>query len=488
MSKFSEQLDSLIQARVDKGRATIYSLSRNSGIDRSTLYKFRSGERLPPNEATLQRLLEALRLSPIQMEELRSAYAIARMGENRYLCRRNIVEFLNFFGQRETAHAVEEPPAPDGAVPWVLPAGARVYTGHMAVDSLVQKVIGAEVVRTHGELRLIAQPEYEFLVHTLSSLTLRRPCEVYHLLCLESEAPEEDNRYNLGCLRTAVELILSQCTYHPYFYYDSVTSHFQNSALLPYLVLTSTCAVQISYDRQYAVCLGGAEYVAFFRKVFDSACKRARPMMSNLKSAPESVDFYSRIQENHGVLRNCCGFEPCLSILMDRGMMKQYVLDFPNREALIDAFNGYVERQCNCLSKKPVVNYFTPEGLDAFCKTGHIWSVPHNACAPLAPADRCKILQRCCEGEKPVLHIRLLRPARFSVPHGLEIIDFGDNHIAFIYARNPDDYAVIFLHEQSLSACFADFFTYIEEGGLAYSEEESLEIVRQKLEELQSTL
>ena len=96
-----------------------------------------------------------------------------------------------------------------------------------------------------------------------------------HILCLESESQEEDNHYNLGCLRAVVELMFSLKSYQPYYYYDNITSHFKNSNSLPYLIVTSECALQLSYNQKYAVCLRGAEYVAFFRKLFNDARKNA---------------------------------------------------------------------------------------------------------------------------------------------------------------------------------------------------------------------
>lgn len=72
-------MQALIQPRIDKGQLTIYGLAQNSKIDRSSLYKFLNGERLPASLAVLNRLMEALRLSPTQSSELRTAYDISRM-------------------------------------------------------------------------------------------------------------------------------------------------------------------------------------------------------------------------------------------------------------------------------------------------------------------------------------------------------------------------------------------------------------------------
>ena len=95
----------------------------------------------------------------------------------------------------------------------------------LPVNNLVQAVVGRKPHGPKREILVIAQPDYDFLIHTLSALTLGRECSVQHILCLESESQEEDNHYNLGCLRAVVELMFSLKSYQPYYYYDNITSH-----------------------------------------------------------------------------------------------------------------------------------------------------------------------------------------------------------------------------------------------------------------------
>lgn len=317
MSVFSQKLQALIQPRIDKGQLTIYGLARNSKIDRSSLYKFINGERLPASTEILSRLVDALRLSPTQAFELRAAYDISRMGEERYRRRRHTLEFLNFFNQYVGTQPAETLPPPE---PPPLPSGcSEVRTGVLPVNNLVQAVVGAETARPNGEILVIAQPDYDFLIHTLSALTLGRECSVQHILCLENESQEEDNHYNLGCLRAVVELMFSLKSYQPYYYYDNITSHFKNSNSLPYLIVTSECALQLSYNQKYAVCLRGAEYVAFFRKLFNDARKNANLMLSTLDTVTDNIRFYQNIFQKCAAPHWVCSCSPHILQSMDRG-------------------------------------------------------------------------------------------------------------------------------------------------------------------------
>ena len=120
-----------------------------------------------------------------------------------------------------------------------LPDAQKSAQGSFRSTTLSKRWWGRKPHGQTGKVLVIAQPDYDFLIHTLSALTLGRECSVQHILCLESESQEEDNHYNLGCLRAVVELMFSLKSYQPYYYYDNITSHFKNSNSLPYLIVTS---------------------------------------------------------------------------------------------------------------------------------------------------------------------------------------------------------------------------------------------------------
>lgn len=484
MSVFSQKLQALIQPRIDKGQLTIYGLARNSKIDRSSLYKFINGERLPASTEILSRLVDALRLSPTQAFELRAAYDISRMGEERYRRRRHTLEFLNFFNQYVGTQPAETLPPPE---PPPLPSGcSEVRTGVLPVNNLVQAVVGAETARPNGEILVIAQPDYDFLIHTLSALTLGRECSVQHILCLESESQEEDNHYNLGCLRAVVELMFSLKSYQPYCYYDNITSHFKNSNSLPYLIVTSECALQLSYNQKYAVCLRGAEYVAFFRKLFNDARKNANLMLSTLDTVTDNIRFYQNIFQKCAAPHWVCSCSPHILQSMDRELFEKYIYDIPGREEIIQAFLGYCDRQRAFLQEKHAyIGFFTREGIDYFCRTGRFRQTPSSIYAPLEPRDRWELLRRFCEEQPPAFKSILLRNNPTPFPAHLEVIAFWDGSIAFSYEHTPHQFRVMLLFEKSLTSCFEDFFTYLENSRHVFSVSETKAFLRQKMEELE---
>ena len=76
MSVFSEKL----QECITKSNMKIASLSKISGVERSFIQKMLTGERIPSDPAVLQRLADALMLSPSQRRMLLDSYFISKMG------------------------------------------------------------------------------------------------------------------------------------------------------------------------------------------------------------------------------------------------------------------------------------------------------------------------------------------------------------------------------------------------------------------------
>ena len=93
MTSFS----ALLSALVEQKNIQIYPLTQYCSLDRSTMYKYLNGKRLPPKQALVERIADYMRLSPSEYEELITAWKIAQVGEENYYNRRNVENFiLNF--------------------------------------------------------------------------------------------------------------------------------------------------------------------------------------------------------------------------------------------------------------------------------------------------------------------------------------------------------------------------------------------------------
>ena len=85
MTNFSTLLSSFIEAK----NIQIYPLTQYCNLDRSTMYKYINGKRLPPRQELVERIADYMRLSPSEHDELLTAWKIALIGEEDYYNRRS---------------------------------------------------------------------------------------------------------------------------------------------------------------------------------------------------------------------------------------------------------------------------------------------------------------------------------------------------------------------------------------------------------------
>lgn len=84
MTNFSTLLSSFIEAK----NIQIYPLTQYCNLDRSTMYKYINGKRLPPRQELVERIADYMRLSPSEHDELLTAWKIALIGEEDYYNRK----------------------------------------------------------------------------------------------------------------------------------------------------------------------------------------------------------------------------------------------------------------------------------------------------------------------------------------------------------------------------------------------------------------
>ena len=99
--------------------------------------------------------------------------------------------------------------------------------------------------------------------------------------------------------------------------------------------------------------------------------------------------------------------------------------------------------------------------------------------------DRWELLRRFCEEQPPAFKSILLRNNPTPFPAHLEVIAFWDGSIAFSYEHTPHQFRVMLLFEKSLTSCFEDFFTYLENSRHVFRVSETKAFLRQKMEELE---
>ena len=90
MSKFSDLLNTYIE---EKG-VKIYPLAQYCKTDRSAVYRFINGTRVPSEQSVVQQMADYLKLTPQQKSRFYEAWEIANTGEGLWYQRKATERFL----------------------------------------------------------------------------------------------------------------------------------------------------------------------------------------------------------------------------------------------------------------------------------------------------------------------------------------------------------------------------------------------------------
>lgn len=178
MSIFSEQLKEFISQK----QMTVYSLAQKCDMDRSNVYKMVQGRRKPSGQGQVEHMAEALALTPYERGKLLEAYHITSLGEDLYYERKAIIRFIESLRQDESGETIV-PQIKRGS----FPAGEdRALQGENNVNSCLLCMVEREMEKEKPEIRMICQPEYDFLYKLLSIYGRgKKSAEISHIMCME---------------------------------------------------------------------------------------------------------------------------------------------------------------------------------------------------------------------------------------------------------------------------------------------------------------
>ena len=93
MSVFSDMLQNYVHEKNVK----VSALASYCGMERSTFYKFIVGKREPGSVELVEKIAHFIKLTPLETQQLREAWKMARIGEITYYTRKSVEHFLSDF-------------------------------------------------------------------------------------------------------------------------------------------------------------------------------------------------------------------------------------------------------------------------------------------------------------------------------------------------------------------------------------------------------
>lgn len=487
MSTFSRLLNSLVHQK----DISVYPMTQYCGIDRTLMYKYLNGKDYPKEQAIVDRMADFMRLSPLESEELLTAWQIEKIGWKEWNSRRNVEDFLlslpdisDFSRKFKTAGGTwvkQTVTAPSVSSSRACYPDCRALPTQTALNNVISQVIMDEIQKENGRLCLMLQPDYDYLFHLLMGLgEYEHQLPIDHILCLgnSSQSDKAVQDHNLVYLQKILPLYVRALDYNVYYYYDAVESHFSNLNGLSCLILTSSCAVTRTSDFQSGILYGKPEIVQMLRKHFDTCREKCSPFFSPIHSIEDTCEmtlkFFSENDEYYSLQP-----EPCIIPFLTPDLVDRVIRsDLPGRTELLSLLNDFLRHRKDSVFTENYHIFHTAPGLRRFMETGRSYEIPEDLYVPFSPEDRKLLLYRLSAFFPERYH--LLRSPLENLPQNFHLwVSASNGYIMFTNRKKKTIY--LLFTEPGLLTSFIDYLGNLEKKYL-YTGEECQHLMEELLE------
>ena len=468
MSDFSEKCRQYIE---DTG-TNIYRLSKISGLDRTSLQRMVTGKRLPGPEFISQFCLY-LRINPQQRQELIELYELERIGKPAYYNRKYIQNILENLAAPDFSALSYSP---------VISAKHQIQLS-FAIEEKLQHFLEHSLLRSENAPVLLTNfpPDcisfFRIILHL--SEKLGRKFDLKHLFCLCQNPEKSENvNSNLELLQCTLAFALTRYPYQPFFYY-SKEAHIDTSALLyPYYLVTESSVLLLTADLKSSILLDKADVVEQYLREAEKQFQSAAPFLFMRREPEEILNFYGEITMAKQTSSRVLESQPCVfSMLYDPDVWASSPenTDFIDPKMLKDTFKNRFP------APYTFHNYFTLSGLERFCQTGR-FAGPY-ACIPVefSPLVRQKMLEYFLETSLETGEYTMLKPSPLLTDRAYYEA-FSDYSIFLCFLDSQNKFLGFYISESYIGQAFFDYFSSLENSSIAYSREETRQIIQKQIQ------
>lgn len=480
MSIFSDSLKHYIE----KNNIRVLPLARYCDIERSTVYKFITGKRLPHSLELVEKMAQFMRLSPLETEKLKNAWKIVSIGPDIYYSRKSVEDFICHFPCKPFSPL----PVPSISVSDNVRQDCTVLSSQQYIDNYVHQIILAEANKKHGKIGLFLQPDYPFLFRLLSSLNPSGDLIIDHIICLQPKPffNEQHQAYNIQYLTELFPVYINGLNYNTWYYYNDIQALFHNPGTLPCMILTSDAAIMCTADYQTGFYYTNPECVTTLWTLFKNNQDKCSILFKPVSMSPEnhlmlfdSIDDSTIEAEKHitGIQPEAC-LTPFITkdILLDR-----FNHDLPQSDYMITSLAAIFAKNKTRISHDNFRIYFTERGALHFAETGLIEEFPDEFYHPFTISQRIYLLkkiQMCCEKD----FYRILREPLRQLPENLHLC-VRENDCELTYNTNNGKTFFLIICENQLFEIFNDYLSNMDESNY-YTPQEAIAILQRIIDKL----
>lgn len=456
MSKFSD----LLTTYIEENGIKIYSLAQYCKIDRSAVYRFMNGSRIPSEKSIVQQIADYLKLTSHQKAKFLEAWEISTTGEELWYQRKAVEHFLLNLQKTDTTLKKHL---------WnfsetILPAAksAVVLNGKEKIEIFLETMLIRESASKNPKLMLLLQPELTDLVNLLLGDPRSKNFDIYNIVCLNNHKPSDTQSfscYNIECFKKLMPLYINHQNFCSQYYYDNVTMHFHSINLLPCMILTGSSAIICSANLSFGIAHTDPAIVAILQEIFQKYKASSRPLVTkNSWNTQEFKKHFFHFSSQDSIL---FGPEPYICSWLTPEVLQKYLTEesIQNKE-ILSASSFYLSTWKTYMDTSKITWYTTRSNLEYFMATGQITSLPKGIIHPLSFHDRHIYLEYLYDQIKNhPIHLISGPLEHIKTNYHLYI---NAQTVFFTFPENHHSISSLTVSEPSLISSFSDLFTYLK--------------------------
>lgn len=449
MSKFSEHLEQCI---IDSGM-TENQLAKLSGFNRSYIALMKNGQRISPDTGKMIKLFENLKLSPYEYDELWKEYIRARMGEEIYERNMAVLDFMESFGNISNisiksffSHEI-----PD----------IRTVENRMDLEYLMRAVMEREYLKKDGFIHIIMQADSTALLSSLYTIyKYNKELPAEHIICLENSSAEnsQNQLYNIQTLKNLmpVAILANSVNYQIYYYYDKVSAHLNTFSLMPYLIITSECVLNINTSVDQGILLKDGEIRELYENMFQEQKMNCRLLLRQIEGEADLIGYYNSLSGKEEISYSIAQ-QPCVGVLKLDKLVKKYFC--VENKQILDAMENHLKKNYRENEEGITKNvaFCTKSGLKRLALEGEIDELPREIYRNIEAEDRIMILKMLRSMiQKGKYELYLLDEQEIRFPRELFVNVCGFSSVSLAYLSEKEK-ARFILNEGSFSKIMYEF-------------------------------
>lgn len=482
-------IQELIRRCIDSNGYTIYSLSQQTGINRTTLQKIISGQRTLTKDI-YETLLRFFVISPSEREALDRAFLIDQIGRERYQTHMEIKHIL------ELPASVFQTTSEDLTSALITNLNELPDFTLLKDEYQITNVLCSIVLSNVTECEQPYLYGYTDMSQTFMSTILKQFFNTAYeklniKLLLEFRKARLVNGYydNIDNLHIITNLLpffsAFPGTFAVHYYYAEQNDFEQLASVFPFYIITNTHVILFSADYTSALFISNSALHEHYLSYYNQALNHSYTLTNGIQTTLELLESLIHVDPltNYHL---CLNVQPTIEKYITPDMIDKYMLDTPYKDVLRQKLLERIDQ----LATEDHTILFTMEGLRLFCDRGKNINFPDTLAKPFDIEDRIYILSKFLESNRTENSntYLLLNPKQLHTSPYISIA-FVPPALTFILLIREDGNALaIPLYEHTLCNNIIDYIQALPEYGCIYSLEETNHQLEQEIEVLSAKL